>query len=248
MNATYIRIDLVRQLRDVSNLMFTLLLPVGMYLLFGANASNGDLDVGNSNVRFYIMTSMAAYGAALACTSIAAGAASESMLGWGRQIALTRGQNTWVANKVAVAMTLAGVATGVVFVVGWATDARADSWGIWLQTLAIILLGAAVYSLYGFTIAMLARSETAVGIAAGSVVFLAFLGNLFLPLEGTMLEIARWTPMYGYATLTRWPSTEGFLMDGTQESLLWAVVNFVVWTLILVALALLAARRSRGRQ
>lgn len=249
MNATYIRIDLVRQLRDWSNLMFTLLLPVAMYILFGASNSGGDQTTVNANVKFYVMSSMAAYGAALACTSIAATAASESMLGWGRQLALTR-QPGWgfVANKVVVAFSLAAIAAALVFVTGWATGASADSIGLWLATYAIVIGGGAMFALFGLAVGLSFRSETAAGIASGSLVFLAFFGNMFLPLSGTMLTIGKFTPMYGYATLVRWPTTEGWLADGSSDSLALAMVNFGVWTAIFAVTAVLASRRARARR
>lgn len=249
MNATYIAIDLRRHLRDWSNLMFTLLLPVAMYVLFGASNSDGGQMTMHANVRFYVMSSMAAYGAALACTSTAAQAASESMLGWGRQLALTRQPAYgFVANKVVVAFALATVASALVFLVGWATGAEADHWWLWLATFAITIGGGAMFALYGLAVGLAFRSETAASIASGSLVFLAFFGNMFLPLGGTMLTIAKFSPMYGYATLVRWPTTEGWLTDGTSDSLWLAVVNFVVWTAIFAVTAVLASRRARARR
>lgn len=249
MNATYLRIDLARHLRNVSNLMFTLLLPAAMYVLFGASSSEGNEDVLHGNVKFYVMTSMAAYGAALACTSTAAQAASETMLGWGRQLALTRQPAAgYVANKVAVALALALVAVAIVFGIGTATGARADSLGVWLASFGIVIGGGAIFALFGLAVGTAFKSESAPSIASGSLVFLAFFGNMFIPLSGTMLDIARWTPMYGYATLARWPATEGWLTDGSQESLTHAVVNFVAWFVIFAVLAAWATRRGRARQ
>lgn len=249
MNATYLRIDLARHLRNVSNLMFTLLLPAAMYVLFGASNSDANQRAVNANVKFYVMASMAAYGAALACTSTAAVAASESMLGWGRQLALTRQSAAgYVANKVALALCLAAVAIGIVFGVGALTGASADNLGIWAATFGIVIGGGAIFALFGLAVGASFRSESAPSVASGSLVFLAFFGNMFLPLSGTMLDIARWTPMYGYATLARWPSMEGWLTDGTQESLTGAVVNFVAWFVVFAVLAALATRRARARQ
>ena len=103
-NLTYIRIDLVRCFRDVTNLLFTFAMPVFMYLLFG-RAQYSDVQSGRGTVGFHVMSSMGAYGAVIAATAIAATAATESMLGWGRQLALTKQQPLgFVANKVAVAL------------------------------------------------------------------------------------------------------------------------------------------------
>ena len=118
MNLAYVRIELARCFRDVGNLMFTLALPVAMYLLFGKAEYSGQ-QVGRGTIGFYVMASMGAYGAVIAATAISAQAATESMLGWGRQLALTRQQPLgFVANKVVVALVVGAVSSGLVFLVG----------------------------------------------------------------------------------------------------------------------------------
>ncbi len=128
MNPTYVRIELARQGRDIGNLMFTVGLPAVMYLLFGNMFGGGAEQAGGGNVKFYIMVSMAAYGAAVATTGIAGTAATENMLGWGRQIALTPMKPSgFIQSKMAVALTIAAAAAGAVFILGAATGAQADS-------------------------------------------------------------------------------------------------------------------------
>ena len=46
------------------------------------------------------------------------------------------------------------------------------------------------------------------------IVIMAFLGNVFTPMSGLLLDIGRFTPLYGYAALARFPLTEGHLPDG----------------------------------
>ncbi len=251
MNPTYVRIELARQSRDIGNLMFTVGLPAVMYLLFGNMFGGGSAQAGSGNVKFYIMVSMAAYGAAVATTGIAGTAAAENMLGWGRQIALTPMKPSgFIQSKVAVALTIAAAAAGVVFIVGAATGAQADSWSVWVLSYAIAVAGSAVFALYGMGVGMSFKSETAINVAGGVLVFFAFFGNVFLPLSGTMLEIARFTPMYGFVGLARWPLLEGAVATpgATADSFWWLVANLVGWALIFMALALWAMRRTRSRQ
>ena len=68
-NLTYIRIDLVRCFRAVTNLLFTFAMPVFMYLLFG-RAQYSDVQWGRGTVGFYVMSSMGAYGAVIAATAV----------------------------------------------------------------------------------------------------------------------------------------------------------------------------------
>ena len=63
---------------------------------------------------------------------------------------------------------------------------------------------------------------------------MAFLGNIFVPLTGTMLAIAKFTPLYGYVALARYPLTEGYQVDGSHEPLWIAVTNVTVWAVISV--------------
>lgn len=251
MNLTYIAIDLKRQFRDISNIMFTFAMPVLMYVIFGATSEYGEYSAGNANVKFYVMSSMAAYGATTAAVAISGTAATEALLGWGRQISLTRQPAIgFVANKIAVAISVACCAVGLVFTIGAVTGASAPA-GVWIATYLIALLGATVFAAYGLAAGLLFRSETAVGIAAAGVVFFSFVGNLFMPLSGTMLDIARFTPMYGYAGLVRWPALEGAILqvDPPQTDSIWMLLaNVAVWTTVFVALAVLGMRQARTRR
>ena len=161
MNLTYIRIDLHRNLRDVTNLMFTFAIPVAMYLLFG-RSETAELQSGRGNIGFYVMSSLAAYGAVVAATTTSAQAASEAMLGWGRQLGLTKQRPLgFIANKVAVALLIGAVASGVVFAVGSTTGAQADVWWVWLASWGIGILGAALFGVFGLAVALLVKSESA---------------------------------------------------------------------------------------
>lgn len=251
MNATYVRIELFRQSRDIMNLMFAILMPVAMFILFGNMFGSGDQSAGNGNVKFYIMISMAAYGAAIATTAIAGTAATESLLGWGRQIALTPMKpRSFVASKITVAMIVSAASAAAVFLVGAASGARADATWIWLLSYAITVAGSGVFALYGMAAGLAFKSETAIGIASSGMVFFAFFGNVFMPLSGMLLQIAKFTPMYGYVGLARYPLSEGVAASGTDatDSIWLLLANLVAWALIFAGLALWAVRRSRARK
>jgi len=248
MNLTYLRIDLVRQLRDVANVAFVVGLPVAMYIIFGSTFGAGGESAGNGNVRFYVMTSMAVYGASVATTSVAGMAAIELMQGWGRQLGLTRMRPTgYVATKVVVALTVAGGGVTAVYVAGALTGARADTPWVWVSTFLIAWLGSALFAMYGLAVAQTFKSESAVSVAAAGLVLLAFFGNLFVTLSGTMLEVARFTPMYGYAGLMRYPLTEGTTVGGSDDSLPMLILNYVVWAVVFATVAVWATRRGRNR-
>jgi ABC-2 type transport system permease protein len=122
---TMLRVEALRQVRNPYTLAFTLAMPVGMYLLFGAGAAYGGMSAGHGNVRFYVMVSMAAYGAAVAMTSATSTAAVEAAQGWGRQLAMTPLRTAgYAATKLITALAAATLAVALVFVVGAATERR----------------------------------------------------------------------------------------------------------------------------
>ena len=71
-----------------------------------------------------------------------------------------------------------------------------------------------------------------------------------MPLSGTLLQIGRFTPMYGAMTLVRWPLAEGaqLLDDGFMYDPMWhAWVSIAVWTAIFVGFCLLMGKRDKER-
>lgn len=248
----YARIELRRTLRDLVTMFFVVGLPGFMYLLFGASAGYSKENAGNGNVALYVMISMAAYGAVTATVGIGGTAAVERMQGWGRQLGLTPlRDSTYVATKAVVALVVASLPILVVYVLGVLTGAEGTV-GAWLGSAAILVAGAVLFALYGLVFGLAFRSEAAVSAASGSLVVLGFLGNIFFPLSGVLLDIARFTPLYGYVSLARYPLTEGHVIDaqgGLVHEALWvSVANVAVWTVILAVLATWLVRRSRGRQ
>lgn len=207
---TMLRVEGLRQLRNPYTLVFTLAMPVAMYLLFGANTAYADLRAGHGNVAFSVMVSMAAYGTAVAMSSLTSLAAAEAGQGWGRQLAMTPLSTAgYAATKLVNALTFAAFALVAVFTAGTLTGAHADDLWRWAASAGIILGLGLMFGLYGLGVGLFFNSDSAAALASISMTFFGFLGNVFMPLDGVMLDIARFTPMYGFAALARWPLTEG---------------------------------------
>jgi ABC-2 type transport system permease protein len=241
---TYARLDLRRQLRDRIGMFFVVGLPTFMYLVFGIGS---DDPVGSGNVGMYVMISMAAYGAVTATTSVAGSAATEQVMGWGRQLGLTPMRPVgFVVAKAAVAMTVAAVPVVAIFAIGAVTGARGD-FSDWLLSGALVWLGSALFAVYGLAVCLAFRGPNAPGIASGMIVVLAFLGNVFTPMSGFMLDLGRFTPLYGYVALARFPLTDGWLPVGGRDPLWLPVANVLAWTVIFGLVALWGVRRSRAR-
>lgn len=241
---TYARLDLRRQLRDRIGMFFVVGLPTFMYLVFGLGS---DDPAGSGNVAMYVMISMAAYGAVTATTSIAGSAATEQLMGWGRQLGLTPMRPVaFVVAKAGVAMTVAAVPLVAIYAIGATTGARGHSTD-WVLSGALVWLGSVLFAVYGLAICLVFRGPNAPGIASGLIVVLAFLGNVFTPMSGFMLDLGRFTPLYGYVALARFPLTDGWLPVGGRDPLWLPVANVLAWTVIFALVALWGVRRSRAR-
>lgn len=242
------RTELVRQIRNPYTLAFTLAMPVAMYLLFGASMSYASQSVGQANVSFYVMVSMGAYGTATAMSSLCSLAASEVGQGWGRQLALTPLDRGYAVTKVLAAVSFSALAVLFVYAAGLATGAEASDTWRWFAAAGITLGLGLIYGLFGLGVGLAFNSDSAAALASISITFFGFFGNVFIPLDGVMLDIAKWTPMYGYVALVRWPATDGTLVAGGADPL-WAVLlNVVVWAVLFAALVRLGVMRSRSRR
>ena len=251
-HGTLLRLEVRRLLRDPVTMFFTIGLPGFLFLIFGTSEAYAGESVGNGNVGMAIMIAMAAYGAVTATVGIGGTAAVERAQGWGRQLGLTPlRDSSYVAVKVALASIIALAPIALIYALGTWTGAKGDG-SAWVLSAMVLVAGSLVFALYGLCFGLLFRSEAAISGASGSIVVLSFLGNIFFPLSGTLLAIAKWTPLYGYVSLARYPLTEGWIVSGdgppVHEALWIPVVNVLAWTLVLAVAASLLVRRGRGRQ
>ncbi|HLS03450.1 MAG TPA: ABC transporter permease [Actinomycetales bacterium] len=253
MNLTYLRLELRRILRDVASLFFIVVLPAFLYIIFGASQEYGGEMIVGGNVTMYIMTSMAAYAAVTASTGVGGIVAIERVQGWGRQLGLTpMSDSQYVGVKMTVAFLISLVPIGSIYLIGRLTGAEGTAQAWWVSAL-VVVGGSLVFALYGLAAGLAFSSEAAVSAASGLLVILAFLGNVFFPLSGAMLTIAKFTPLYGYIALARYPITDGLLISsdgGTQgQEALWVpLLNLGAWAAIFAVAAVLLVRRGRERQ
>lgn len=241
----YLWCELRRPMRR-SNLIFNLALPAVLYLaLFRTGPSDAALPGGN--FALWMMVGIAVYGSAAASTSAAASIAMEKASGWMRTMRLTPLSTVgYVLTKIAGAMTMSVLPVGVAGLLGLLTGARGTA-AAWVCGLVGAWASSAIFSALGLAIGLALRAEVVIHVPGLVITALAFLGNLFIPLAGTMLTIGRFTPMYGAAAIARWGLTGGSSFGADHDSLGWAVVSAACW---LAGFALWAARRftrSTGR-
>lgn len=226
---TYIGVELRRLARNRRTVIFTLVMPVAFFLLFGTVSDYRTQSVGNGNVTAYVMLSMALYGAILATTSGGASVSVERAQGWSRQLRLTPLRPTaYVLTKVVAAMVLGLVSIVATVAVGMARGAELDGSAlVWCVLLA--WAGSSVFAAFGLFMGYLLPSENVMQVLGPVLALLSFAGGLFMPIEdGIFATIAKFIPTYGLAQIVRGPLTGG-------DVSVWAVVNIVVWGAVFVA-------------
>ena len=250
--ATYARIEILATLKRVDTVFFTVLMPLGMYLLFGKMSNFESTSAGHGNITASVMISMAVYSVAIASTALAASSAVELAGGWGRQVSLTSGgMRTYLQAKLTAAIAISALPVVLIFAAGLLTGAQIDSPGRWLASFALCLVAALPFSAFGLAAGMWFPSYTAVGVASSSVAGFAFLGGVFMPLGGVLFTLSRYTPLYGAARLAARPLQGDVVatMTGIVHEPVWyALANLVVWTVLFVAACLAARARSTVRK
>lgn len=244
--------NLKRLKSDSASLFFNIMLPVILYLIFGAAQQATEENIGNGNVAAYVMLGMALYAGISGAVSQSSLVVVENSSGWGRQLALTplRPIQLAVARMLVIFVNVV-LPVAAVFIAGALTTADMDGRS-WLWSFIITVAASLPFGFYGLIWAQVLKSNTAVSIASTSVALLAFAGNTLIPLTESLLGFARFTPMYGATLLSRWPLTEGAQLIQHEpfwlEDPLWKpLLSIMSWTLLFAATSLALDHREKGR-
>ena len=229
-NLTVLGIELKRILRNRRTIIFTLIIPAALLLVFGGQAGWDD-KAGSGNVAAYILISMALYGAALTSAATGSMVALERALGWSRQLRLTPlNPVVYILMKAMVALVMGALAITAVNIVGILQGKAEMPLHVWIITPFVTLLCTLTFAALGVFVGYIVPGENAMQILGPGLALLSFLGGVFIPLDQyseVVRQIAYWTPMYGVAEIARAPLT--------QELPWYAVLNAVVWFALFVA-------------
>lgn len=241
-NATLVRIELRRLLRNRRTVIFTLIMPAVFFLLFGTSAAYKTQDAGNGNVTAYVMISMAVYGAMIATTSGGAAVSVERAAGWSRQLRLTPlSPLAYIGVKVLTAMVLGAASILVVNVIGLPAGAHMRA-SAWVASAVLAWLCSVLFAAFGLFMGYLLPSDNVMQIIGPALAVLSFAGGLFVPVDQlghVFATFATFTPVYGVGQIARAPLTGGLTAT--------AVINVVAWTLAFSAGAAWRFRRDTAR-
>jgi ABC-2 type transport system permease protein len=227
MVATYLLTELKRTFRNPRYMLFTLGIPVILFLVIG-NA--WDTQVGGVSGQTWYMVNMGMFGALSAVLGIGARIAAERDAGWNRQLRLTPLPPLgYVFGKVATGMMLALPALLLVYGAGRLTGKVHLSALQWGEVIGLGWIAVLPLAVVGVGIGYLARGDSAQAVNGGLVMLMSMFGGVWFPIDGSapqwLQSVAHIMPTYWITKITRapishqWPAMAGWLV-----LLAWAAV------------------------
>jgi ABC-2 type transport system permease protein len=243
MNTNYLLFDIRRTMRNRRVLIFSILMPLVLFLIFGMNLKGQSMDDGMSAAA-YVMISMAMFGSMSAAMSIGGAIAIERDGGWNRTLRLTPlTPQSYILSKILLSLALAIPPLVVVFLVAvLGADVRMSG-ADWASVALTSWLGALPFAGIGLIIGYVAKPDSVQPISGLLTILVAALGGLWVPIDSMpslMKHIAQLTPAYWTGLTARSPLTHtGF--DGN------ALLVVLVWTVVLGAIGLRRFRADTAR-
>ncbi|MFW8745326.1 ABC transporter permease [Mesorhizobium japonicum] len=246
MRPRYLALEVLRQLRNTRNLVFTFALPVVMLLIFGSVYGSGGQVDPSTRLPWLAVTTvqMAGYGAMMSALSQAFTIVNERSIGWNRQLRITPlSAAGYLVTKIAASLAVAAISIALVFAVSrliFHTPLPAAGWllaglGLWL--------GVVPFALIAIGIGQYAKPEFAQPVFMATFFGLSILGGLWVPLQilpGWVSDVAQVVPSYWLNRLGQMGAI------GSGDALAPALV-LMVWSLVLGALIVWRYRRDAAR-
>ena len=245
MNATYVRYEFLRLLRNKRFFIFSLIFPLILFLVIAGSNKHQTVQFGGITLSFplWYMVSMAGYGAMIAAMAGGARIAAERSTGWNRQLRLTPlSPRTYFRTKVLTSYAMATVSIVLLFAAGLSYGVSIHPAGRWLQMTSLILVGLAPFVALGVLAGHLLTVDSMGPALGGGSALFAFLGGQWFPLpdHGLLHYIGKGTPSYWLTEASRVG-----IGDKSWGTTGWVVI--AVWTVAAAGFARWAYRRDTGR-
>ncbi|GAB2813034.1 ABC transporter permease [Lentzea nigeriaca] len=241
MNTRFLALELRRAVRNGRYLIFTVVVPSVMFVLFVNLYGGGEGTFPNGlPVTTSLMMNMALFGVMAGPLSIGARIAVERGLGWQRQLRLTPLTGSgYLMTKGALGMLVGLPAILLVCAIGVAEGVRMDALH-WVGVLATLWLGAVPFVLLGIVIGLVATADGMQAITGLASMLFGLLGGIWIPADVApdwLATIMKVLPTYWVKQLTEAPFVSG--IDIRQ-----ALVVIGLWV---AGLSLIAVRRYRAQ-
>lgn len=223
--------------RNPRYLIFTIGLPVMLYLIFGKQTASLH-GYGVSFSAFY-MVGMAAFGAfSGAFNNNAIRISQERKDGWIRQLRLTPlPANAYVVGKVIASMATTVPSIVIVLLLGrFYGGVRMAPWQ-WVVIAVAIWFGTLIFAALAVAIGYRIDPDSVQPVAMVVFFFFTIFGGLWFPLSGALKKFGEITPTYQVVKICT-----DVVSTGTVAMV--NVIGILIWLAIFVALAILAVRST----
>lgn len=223
---------------NVMFMLFTIAMPVGMYLLFGMLFG----DQADGQARGMIMVNMAAYGGLGAAVTAGTQIQEDQRNGFLRQLIVAGlSPRSFLAGSVMAASAVIIPALIAVGLVGLATGVELAP-ARFLATIGVLWLGLLPTILIGIVLGTVLKGGAAMAGGVITMMAMAIFGGLWMPLEA----FPTWMQQLGQAMPTYWISQLGQWTMHGEELPVTGLLVIGAWTLVLGLLCALGMRRAVG--
>jgi ABC-2 type transport system permease protein len=230
------RAEISRLRRNRRYLIFTVALPVILYLIVGKQATS--LAYGIQFQAFY-MIAMATLGAfAGALTGNAIRISEERKVGWIRQLRLTPlPANAYVIAKLITSMATTIPAIVIVLLLGrFYGGVHLPSWQ-WIVIAFTIWLGSTIFAALAVAVGYRFQPDQVQPITMLLYFTFAILGGVWFPLSGALQSIGKFLPTYQAVKIS------SDIVEGVSVPA-YLPIGLVVWLFIFLGLATLSVRAT----
>jgi ABC-2 type transport system permease protein len=241
MSIGYLILEVRRAMRSTRFLIFTIAMPVALFLLYvGIFAKNDGVAKG------VLMVNMTAYGAMTAALFAGGRVAIERALGWQRQLRLTPLSGAgYLTGKAVTAMVLA--LPGVILVPLVAVVAEGVSLDLqgWLRVTLGVWLAVIPFAVLGLLLGQIGTAESMQPITGIVMMVMSLIGGIFIPIDGMpagLLAVSKVLPSYWLGQVGR-----GAVTSDLSVSLNQAALVLAVWTAVLGLAVVRRYRRDSAR-
>ena len=235
---TYLRLEILRLLRNRRVVVFTMITPAVLLLIFGG--INKQETINGVSGSSYIMVGMALFGSMSAAISSGGAIAVERGIGWNRQLRLTPLRpGGYAFGKLVLSLLIAFPPLVAAYLVGVLALGVRLTPGVWVQILLGSWLAALPFAALGMVVGYMAKPDSVQPISGLIYMLLAAFGGLWVPVEimpHLMRTIASYTPAYWAGQVARGPLFHG-------ELSVRAIGVLLAWA---VGLALIGLQRFRA--
>jgi ABC-2 type transport system permease protein len=233
------RLEILRVFRNKRYLIFTLALPVGMYLLFGT--SKNSIDNSGQTANLFYMISMSTLGAFSGSLMGSANRIStERKAGWTRQLRLSALPSwSYMVGKMAAALATSIPSVVLVMLLGHFVGGVDMAATKWIYLALVIWLGSAVFAALSVAVGYRFDPDTIQPVTIGIYLPMVLLGGIYFAFkpDSFMGKFATWLPTFRVTQIS------GHVVGGTSVPLsaLWVLLG---WLALFVGLAILSIRTA----